>query len=87
MNIHNLKLLVSAVSKKQYPGDLSPEIALAGRSNVGKSSFTNKMLNRKSLARVSSSPGKTATINFYGFARLRLCENLERGAYALGKDD
>lgn len=65
MNIHNLKLLVSAVSKKQYPGDLSPEIALAGRSNVGKSSFTNKMLNRKSLARVSSSPGKTATINFY----------------------
>lgn len=65
MNINNLKLMVSAVSKKQYPADNSPEIALAGRSNVGKSSFTNKMLRRKSLARVSSSPGKTATINFY----------------------
>lgn len=65
MNINNLKLLVSAVSKKQYPAGNKPEIALAGRSNVGKSSLINKMLKRKSLARVSSSPGKTATINFY----------------------
>jgi len=65
MNINNLKLLVSAVSKKQYPSGSKPEIALAGRSNVGKSSLINKMLKRKSLARVSSSPGKTATINFY----------------------
>lgn len=65
MNINNLKLLVSAVSKKQYPLGDKPEIALAGRSNVGKSSLINKMLKRKALARVSSSPGKTATINFY----------------------
>ena len=65
MNLNNHKLLISAVSKKQYPsGDLK-EIALAGRSNVGKSSLINKLLNRKNFARVSSSPGKTATINFY----------------------
>ena len=65
MNIHNVKLTISAVSPKQYPQTSFPEIAFAGRSNVGKSSFINKMLNRKSLARTSSKPGKTATINFY----------------------
>lgn len=65
MNIHNAKIVVSAVGPKQYPVENMPEIALAGRSNVGKSSFINKMLNRKNLARTSSSPGKTAQINFY----------------------
>lgn len=65
MNIHNAALTISAVSPKQYPAPLSAEIAFAGRSNVGKSSFINKLLNRKSLARTSSKPGKTATINFY----------------------
>lgn len=65
MNIHNVKLTVSAVSPKQYPTDSKMEFAFAGRSNVGKSSMINKLLNRKSLARVSSAPGKTATINFY----------------------
>ena len=65
MNIHNVSLTISAVSPKQYPQTIFPEVAFAGRSNVGKSSFINKMLNRKSLARVSASPGKTATINFY----------------------
>ncbi len=65
MNIHNAKIVVSAVSPKQYPKENIPEIALAGRSNVGKSSFINKMLNRKNLARTSSTPGKTAQINFY----------------------
>ncbi len=65
MNIHNAEITVSAVSKKQYPKTGMPEFAFAGRSNVGKSSMINKLLNRKSLARVSSSPGKTATINFY----------------------
>ncbi len=65
MNIHNVELTVSAVSPKQYPDTSFPEIAFAGRSNVGKSSFINKLLNRKSLARTSSKPGKTATINFY----------------------
>lgn len=65
MNIHNVSLTISAVSPKQYPKNLSGEIAFAGRSNVGKSSLINKLLNRKSLARVSSKPGKTATINFF----------------------
>ncbi|MDO4618146.1 MAG: ribosome biogenesis GTP-binding protein YihA/YsxC [Clostridia bacterium] len=65
MNIHNAKIAVSAVSPKQYPKTIVPEFAFAGRSNVGKSSLINKLLNRKSLARVSGVPGKTITINFY----------------------
>lgn len=65
MNIQNASIKVSAVSPKQYPTDNLPEIAFAGRSNVGKSSFINKMLNRKGLARTSATPGKTAQINFY----------------------
>lgn len=60
MNIHNVNLTISAVSPKQYPQTSFPDIAFAGRSNVGKSSFINKMLNRKNLARTSSKPGKTA---------------------------
>ena len=65
MNYNNAEITVSAVSPAQYPAGSVPEIALAGRSNVGKSSFINKFLNRKSLARTSSKPGKTATLNFY----------------------
>ena len=56
---------VSAVSPKQYPSNNLPEIVLAGKSNVGKSSFVNTMINRKNLARTSSEPGKTRQINFY----------------------
>lgn len=65
MNIHNASLTISAVRPGQYPSAVKPEFALAGRSNVGKSSFVNKLLNRTKLARTSSHPGKTATINFY----------------------
>ena len=65
MNLNNVELMLSAVSKRQYPNTDLPEIAFAGRSNVGKSSLINKLLNRKKLARVSAQPGKTATINFY----------------------
>lgn len=65
MNIHNVNLTVSAVRPNQYPKTGLPEIAFAGRSNVGKSSLINKLLNRKQLARVSGTPGKTVTINFY----------------------
>lgn len=65
MNLHNAELTVSAVRKEQYPKTGYPEFAFVGRSNVGKSSMVNKLLNRKSLARVSSTPGKTITINFY----------------------
>lgn len=65
MNLNNVSLTISAVRKAQYPKADLPEIAFAGRSNVGKSSLINKLLNRNSLARVSSKPGKTGTINFY----------------------
>ena len=65
MNIHNADITISAVSPKQYPNTDIPEFAFAGRSNVGKSSLINKLLNRKALARVSGTPGKTVTINFY----------------------
>ena len=65
MNINNVKLVACTVLPCQYPQNKLPDIALAGRSNVGKSSLINRLANRKSLARVSSSPGKTATVNFY----------------------
>jgi len=65
MRVNTAEIVISAVGPKQYPTDQLPEIALAGRSNVGKSSFINKMINRKNLARTSSKPGKTQTLNFY----------------------
>ena len=65
MIIKNPKFEISAVSKKQYPKNNLPEFVLVGKSNVGKSSFINTMLNRKNLARTSSTPGKTRQINFY----------------------
>ena len=65
MNVHNAEIVISAVSPKQYPESQLPEIALAGRSNVGKSSFINTLINRKNLARTSGKPGKTQTLNFY----------------------
>lgn len=65
MNIHNAEFTISAVKPNQYPSTGYMEFAFAGRSNVGKSSLINKLLNRKSLARVSGTPGKTVTINFY----------------------
>ena len=65
MNLQNSKLLLSAGDIRQFPSHPVPQIALSGRSNVGKSSLINTILGRKSLARVSSAPGKTITINFY----------------------
>lgn len=65
MKINNVHIIISAVSKKQYPDHELPEILLLGRSNVGKSSFINTIINRRALARTSSQPGKTRTINFY----------------------
>ena len=65
MIIKNPRLEISAVSKKQYPKQNIPEIVLVGKSNVGKSSFVNTMLERKNLARTSNTPGKTRQINFY----------------------
>jgi len=65
MIVKNPKFEISAVGPKQYPSNNLPEIVLAGKSNVGKSSFINTMINRKALARTSSQPGKTRQINFY----------------------
>lgn len=65
LNIQNVNLKISAGTPKQIPSDPRAQVAFSGRSNVGKSSLINTLLGRKSLARVSSSPGKTITINFY----------------------
>ncbi|MDN6699321.1 MAG: ribosome biogenesis GTP-binding protein YihA/YsxC [Staphylococcus equorum] len=63
--IKKADIIISAVQEEQYPKLNLPEIAIAGRSNVGKSSLINSLLNRKSLARTSRKPGRTVTINFY----------------------
>ena len=65
MIIKNPRFEISAVKPSQYPNNDLPQIVLVGKSNVGKSSFINTMLNRKKLARTSSEPGKTRQINFY----------------------
>ena len=65
MKINSVELTISAVRQSQYPEDSKPEFLLCGRSNVGKSSFINAIVERKNIARVSSNPGKTQTLNFY----------------------
>lgn len=65
INVNNANIALTIGNSKQFPRDPRPEIALSGRSNVGKSSLINTLLGRKSLARVSSAPGKTITINYY----------------------
>ena len=65
MKINSVELTISAVRQSQYPEDNKPEFLLVGRSNVGKSSFINSIIERKNFARISSKPGKTQTLNFY----------------------
>lgn len=65
MKITSTELFISAVRQSQYPEDNLPEFLIVGRSNVGKSSFVNTLINRKNFARTSSKPGKTQTLNFY----------------------
>lgn len=65
MRIQTAEFIGSAVSPNQYPSEFLPEVALVGRSNVGKSSLINRLTNRKALAKTSSKPGKTQTLNFY----------------------
>lgn len=65
MKITSAEFIASAVQRKDYPEESLPEIAFAGRSNVGKSSLINTILNRKHLVRISSSPGRTQTLNFF----------------------
>ena len=75
INTHNADILLSTANKSHYPQDDIPEVALAGRSNVGKSSFINTLLNRKNLARTSGKPGKTQLLNFFNVDdKLRLVD-------------
>ena len=65
INVNNSRIAMTVGTHKQFPRDMRPQVALSGRSNVGKSSLINTLLGRKNLARVSSAPGKTITINYY----------------------
>ena len=65
INIHNAEFIISAVKSSQFPDDDLPEVVFVGRSNVGKSSILNALLNRKNLAYVGNTPGKTREINFF----------------------
>ncbi len=82
VNIHNAKFLLSGVKKEHYPTTVLPEVAFVGRSNVGKSSLMNKILNRKNFARVSATPGKTATINFFEIDEKLMLVDLPGYGYA-----
>ncbi len=88
MNLNNAKLENVSVHRYTYPDEHLMEIAFAGRSNVGKSSFINSMLGRKNLARTSSSPGKTRTINFYNVdEKLRLVDLPGYGYAKVSKEE
>ena len=65
MNLHNVEFLISAARKTDFPSKKYPEIAFAGKSNVGKSSVINRLLNRKNFARVGEKPGKTIHVNYF----------------------
>lgn len=82
MNFQNAEFELAAGTSAQLPKAQLPEIAFSGRSNVGKSSLLNKLVNRKALARTSATPGKTATINFY---RLSLCRFVDLPGYGYAK--
>ena len=74
MNFHNASFKAAYGTSEQLPASTGPEVSFAGRSNVGKSSLLNKLMYRKGLAKVSSTPGKTATINFYRLPECRLVD-------------
>ena len=82
INVNNCDIALTAGAQKQFPRDPRPQVALSGRSNVGKSSLINTLLGRKSLARVSSAPGKTITINFYNVDKKLYLVDLPGYGYA-----
>ena len=87
MKINDVELFISAVRRSQYPTDKKQEFLLVGRSNVGKSSFINTIVNRKNIARVSATPGKTQTLNFYEVNNSFYLVDVPGYGYALqGKD-
>ena len=87
INFNNATLELTAGAVKQFPRQTKPQIALSGRSNVGKSSLINTLLSRKSLARVSSAPGKTVTINFYDVDKKLYLVDLPGYGYAKRSGD
>lgn len=82
VNMQNVTLAVTAGLTGQFPRDAMPQAAFSGRSNVGKSSLINSLIGRKSLARVSSAPGKTITINFYDIDKKMYFVDLPGYGYA-----
>ena len=87
INTNNVNIAITVGNSKQFPRDPRPEIALSGRSNVGKSSLINTLLGRKSLARVSSAPGKTITINYYDVDKKLYLVDLPGYGYAKRSKD
>ena len=96
MIIKNVNLETVCGIKSKLPENTLPEFAFAGKSNVGKSSLINALMNRKAYARTSSQPGKTQTINFYrinddlyyvDIAWIRICKSIIRGKGQMGPDD
>ena len=82
LNLSDVSLRISAGSPAQFPRDAMPQVAFSGRSNVGKSSLINTLLGRRSLARVSGTPGKTVTINFYDINKTLFFADLPGYGYA-----
>ena len=83
MNLHNVEFLLSAASPKDFPSNRLPEIAFAGKSNVGKSSVINRILNRKNFARVGDKPGKTIHVNY--FTIVKTCYFVDLPGYGFAK--
>lgn len=87
INTQNVSLRISAGLPRQFPTDKMAQVALSGRSNVGKSSLINTLLGRKSLARVSSAPGKTITVNFYDIDKKLFLVDLPGYGFAKRSND
>ena len=95
LNTQNAEFVLSAARLADCPRDSLPQIAFAGRSNVGKSSVINRLLNRKNFARVGSAPGKTTHINYFridrkvyfGPAGIWLCQGFQAGTGPVGQAD